>query len=237
MVETWHKLTTLQQCVDTIGIPVEQWAGNSYSIARAIVQAGLVEEFNGVAVYGHWGGGVHPDSFFAYREGHPFIQHGWINLEDGRVLDPTRWSFDAKEPYLFIDHNSGEYDEGGNEWRDAMMEPPPWNKEDSQYTISERILKSDAWIHVERLLDCSDYHCNDDVPIEQLCRAQLFWLANVPYYLLEPHAAEIHEALKRCRMKAFIPMDNYRRAKLVAIVAADKHEKHGQWFHLMESKI
>lgn len=237
-MNTWHKLPTLQQCVDAIEIPIEGWAGNCYAIACAIVSAGLVEEFNGVAVYGHWGGDVHPDSHFAECEGRPFVQHGWILLEDGRIMDPTRWGFDAKEPYLFIGHNSGEYDEGGNKWRDAMMEPPPsWNKDDSQYEINKHVLKTDAWNHVERLLNCTDGYCDDDVPIGQFCGAQLFWLANCPYSVLQPHASEVYRALERCGMKAFIPMDNYRRAEREAIVAADKHEKHGQWFHLMESKI
>lgn len=234
----WHELPTLDECEKSIGVPTKNWVGNCHAIARAIVEAGLVQNFDGAAVYGYWGGPVHPDSHSADRAHQPFIRHGWILLEGGRILDPTRWCFDAKEPYLFIGDNSGEYDEGGDKYREETLEaPPPWDKEDSQYTITKSILATDPWKHVEWLLDCTDSYVDDEAPTGQLCGAQLFWLANCPYSMLEPHAAQIYKALERIGMKAFIPLDNRTRAQREAQVAKDKHEKHGQWFHIMESAL
>lgn len=31
-----------------------------------------------------------------------FCRHGWVELEDGCVLDPTRWVFEHVEPYIYV---------------------------------------------------------------------------------------------------------------------------------------
>jgi len=83
--------------VEKVAGPVEDWPGNCYAIACAIVKAGLVD---GEAVYGHWTGDVHPKSMFYSRSG--FCHHGWIRLPDGCVLDATRWVFENAKPYIYV---------------------------------------------------------------------------------------------------------------------------------------
>ena len=96
------KVPTLAQCEHVIGEKAEAWAGRCYEIACKFVDAGLVP--GGVAVYGHWTGRVHPDSHFGNRARMPFMQHGWIYVEDDDiVVDPTRRAFEAKAPYIFVE--------------------------------------------------------------------------------------------------------------------------------------
>lgn len=97
---TTPRLPTLAECETAIGEPANAWAGRCYEISCKIVKAGLID--GGEAVYGHWVGPVHPESRFANRRGLPFVLHGWIQLEDGCVIDPTRWVFEHVEPYLYV---------------------------------------------------------------------------------------------------------------------------------------
>ena len=93
------KIPTLKACEEALGEKAETWVARCYEISCRIVKAGLVK---GTAVYGHWLGPVHRKSHFAKRnKALPFIQHGWILLEDGTVLDATRWVFEARKPYLY----------------------------------------------------------------------------------------------------------------------------------------
>jgi hypothetical protein len=83
-----------------IKIPTKKWVGNCFGIAQALVEAGLVK---GTAVYGHWVGPIARTSHFADRRAVGFTNHGWVLLEDGEtVVDPTRWVFEARDPYIFI---------------------------------------------------------------------------------------------------------------------------------------
>ncbi len=93
------RLPTLAECEKALGEKAETWVARCYEISCAIVRAGLVK---GQAVYGHWVGRVSRKSHFANRRHLPFIPHGWLLLEDGRVLDPTRWVFEAVAPYLYV---------------------------------------------------------------------------------------------------------------------------------------
>jgi hypothetical protein len=79
--------------------PTKDWHGQCYAVACAIVKAGIVK---GRAVYGHYLGPVAETGHWAERRGQAFQRHGWIVLEDGRILDPTRWSFEDDEPNFFL---------------------------------------------------------------------------------------------------------------------------------------
>jgi hypothetical protein len=95
-----RRLPTLAECEKAIGSKAEQWVARCYEISCAIVAASLVD---GEAVYGHWIGDIASGSHFANRgQRLPFVQHGWILLKDGRVLDPTRWVFEDVAPYLYV---------------------------------------------------------------------------------------------------------------------------------------
>lgn len=100
-------IPTIAACEKAIGVAAERWKGRCFEIASAIVAAKLVR---GTAVYGHWLGEVNRKSFFYHEPKRPFIQHGWILLADSRVLDPTRWVFEAKAPYLFVGEPPDDWD-------------------------------------------------------------------------------------------------------------------------------
>jgi len=83
-----------------IGIPAQQWKGRCFEIASLMVKHGVVK---GRAVYGHWTGIIQPSSYFGDRAGMSFCNHGWVLLDDGEtVVDPTRWVFEDKRPYIFV---------------------------------------------------------------------------------------------------------------------------------------
>ena len=83
-----------------IKVPSSKWKGRCFEIASALVDANLVK---GVAVYGHWIGPIARSSHFADRRQMGFTNHGWVILEDNEtVVDPTRWVFEARQPYIFV---------------------------------------------------------------------------------------------------------------------------------------
>jgi hypothetical protein len=198
---------TLARVEKVLG-PARSWSGRCHEVAIACVQLGLVE---GVAVYGHWVGFVHARSYFAHRSHLPFVRHGWVKLADGTIFDPTRWAFEAAEPYLYFGPNDGEYDEGGNVMR-AMGRgsAPRFDPADKCFRLDDVVLSSEGWYHAEQLLE-EDYE--DGHEPGTVSRGQLAWLANAPYEDLLPYAWEIYRALDVLGKRAYVPIDNYRRAR------------------------
>ncbi len=77
-----------------------KWSARCYEVASAMVKAKVVK---GTAVYGHWLGAVEPGTPFA---GRPLIQHGWVLQKDSTVVDPTRWVFEGRAPYIWTGKES-----------------------------------------------------------------------------------------------------------------------------------
>lgn len=203
---------TLQQVERALG-PASAWKGRCFEIASGIVAAKLVR---GTAVYGHWLGPVHRRSIF-HRGGRgpTFVQHGWVVLADEpRVLDPTRWAFEARKAYLFLGEPGKLYDEGGNEWRRAKRGPvPEFDADDRCYELTTRVLPSEAWVFVERYLELR--HSYDDPRVKPgvLCVRQLAYLANAPLDDLGNHARAIYATLGKLGLIAFVPIDNRKRVE------------------------
>jgi len=204
---------TLACCEESIGEKASAWAGRCYEIARAIVDAKLVR---GVAVYGHWLGPVDKKSKF-WRDGAlPFVQHGWIVLhDDERILDPTRWAFEARKPYLFLGLPTKPdgrvcYDEGGNLWRSAMRGPPPSFDPDAKtYKVTARVMDAATWRFVEEYLRLDVTEQEPGI----LTVHQIMWLANSPLPELGEHAVKVYAAIKKLELEVFIPIDNARRVE------------------------
>jgi len=188
-----------EKLAKAIDWPVAEWPGNCYGVAAAIVKAGLVE---GVAVYGHWLGPVHPDGYFGDRTGLPVVQHGWILSPEGEIIDPTRWVFENVQPYIYVGRNDAAYDEGGNAVREWLLSPCPAPTGERKFTLT---LGPTVLRKVQKLLgDQSTSFTNE----------QVFWLANLPYDRLRPFAPEIYAAFKEHEhIEAYIPIDNRRRAE------------------------
>lgn len=180
------------------------WHGNCYGIACAIVESELVD---GVAVYGHYLGEVNPNGYWGNRDHHPFIQHGWVQLDDGRILDPTRWSFENEGPYLALigpdDPKFEDYDEGGNSWREAMRMPCPSTTTKPKVALDVR---SETRQYIEQQLP-------EGMAFEDITMDQVFWLANTPYQQLGNLAGDLYQAICKADAREFIPLDNRRLAE------------------------
>lgn len=189
----------IDEVVTAINIPLSRWPGNCTGIASAMMEAGLVD--NGYLQRGHWVGPVAKGSHFY---GKPIIPHTWIEMND-YIIDPTRWVFEAAQPYIWVGEDMACYDPGGNLLREMIMNPcPPFNPN----------LK-----HVELPLDkvCASYVLNwlqdAGMPTEAGVITSVnhcFWLANLPLQHLGPIAKPLYEALIAANFKASIPIDNYR---------------------------
>lgn len=229
----------INEVAEAIGIPIEQWAGNCFGIACAMVEAGIVE---GTALYGHWIGPIHPRSYFSSRAGHRFCQHGWIETEDGEVVDPTRWAFENKDPYIYIGieedsdvtpcqhcgHIGDEHT--GNFFSECKVEGcdcPDYEREVWPYDEGGNRLRcamrkplpdpNDGEREFE--LDVSPpalshvlQLLNEAQPL--FTSRQLHWIATLPYDDLGPWVSEIYAAYnKLSHFKAYIPLDNRLRAE------------------------
>lgn len=188
--------TDIKKIEKKINIFVSKWDGNCYSIACEIVKAGVVQ---GRAVYGHYYGPVAKTGKWDTRR--IFQRHGWVVLNDGRIFDPTRWSFEDKPPYIAVfDSNSkrlDDYDEGGNKFREAMETLPP--EFDEQHKLVELRLEIKAEEFVNRHLGYPPY----------ITIKMVFWLANLSVDRLAPHREEVYRAICDAGHKAFIPIDNF----------------------------
>lgn len=194
---------TVMEVADAIQIPTSDWIGNCYLIAHKIVESEIVD---GRAVYGHWLGGVATMApAFASRGRNPFVAHGWIRLPDGRVLDPTRWVFEAADPYLYVGTPGRCYDEGGNEWRMASMRstPPPYDTEGKDIPMQE-------------VFDAFGHHALSVLgilggPSPNIQVRHIFWLANrsPESYGVDPEP--IYRGIVALGHEGFIPLDNHKR--------------------------
>ena len=201
----------------TLGEKAPRWAGRCFEISCACVEKKVVP---GVAVYGHFLGEVVKDSFFSDRRHLPFVQHGWVQLPDRRIWDPTRWAFENVPPYLYVAAvgEQDEYDEGGNAFRKALMRPPPL------FDLSRRLYKLELDVEARKFVEGllgPDYVSKiaaitrgserADVGWGTVSVDQIFWLGNLPYEILGGHVAAIYTAIEKAGSVAAIPMDNYRR--------------------------
>lgn len=188
----------VQKVAQAIGVPVEQWPGNCYSIALAMVKAGVIAGGVGRPQYGHWLGPVAPGTYFAVRASRlPFIPHGWVEHPFDMVTDPTRWVFEGVPPYIYWGKRGPEYDPGGNGLRRAMMQPcPPYDETARRVVLSfgdpgvrSAVMTMLGWppfVTVD--------HC--------------FWLANLPLDELGGLAGAVFESLVEAGQSALIPLDN-----------------------------
>lgn len=191
-----------------IKIPLTKWPMNCHLIATAMAQCRIVPGSR--AVYGFYYGPVARTSMFDYRR--KFHRHGWLVLrETGGIVDPTRWVFEDVPPYIYMGPPSlKEYDEGMNVMRAALLRPPP-SPDDPGVMRSKEPIKLEvsggAQEKITQLLT------NGRRPDGKLTPHQLFWLANVPYDMLEPFNKEVYLALdKQVDGRAWVPCDNWTKA-------------------------
>ena len=204
-------INVIVRMINTPDFDVNRWKGNCYHVAYRIVEEDVLMT-DCRAVYGHYLGYISKHSIFRNRRGMPFCQHGWIELSNGDIVDPTRWVFEARDPYIaFIkkdDVVAGEYDEGGNEWRHATQNPPPvYNADDKQVSFRyDEFDKLDGRTYVLGLLG------DKRKEIDSLSQSQIFWMANLSLQTLGIFAREIYAYIESVGCDAFIPWDNKNKA-------------------------
>jgi len=201
--------------VKLIGTPTKDWEGNCFGIASQ-----LAPHVGGVAVYGHYLGPVAKKGYWAEHAGQMFQRHGWIVVPDGTdnetIIDPTRWSFEAKKPYIWTGKNDGSYDEGGNKFRGAMLADPRDLPSDNRDVVEFYMSCEEAFNRVGRLVGDTFCYGEDDPYLD---RSLIRYLANVP-----PDAigwfwvAEVYDKIIEAGELVSIPIDNlkmvHRRRKL-----------------------
>lgn len=208
------QVTNLARAEQVLGESAAAWKGRCYEIACALVRHKIVPQ-GAVAVYGHWLGPVAPGSHFDRGNSIPFVQHGWVLLADGSVVDPTRWVFEGVAPYIYAgpaDH----YDEGGNEWREASEgDAPEFDPCEEVIEITKAVMpSSDVWNFVEKLLNLrEDAFEVDGYEPGTVTLAQLHWLAHRSPCALGPHALAVYTAICKLGHRALIPIDNLRRVE------------------------
>lgn len=181
-----------------VKLPTSKWHGKCTLISNAVIQCGLVI---GSPIYGHYLGPVDPAGFWGDKSGGGFVQHGWVLLRDGRVLDPTRFSFENIDPYIHIGPAEPDYDEGGNAWRMSMRVPCP-----GPGSGKPANLKTEHRF-IEKLFERFT-----NTPFKEMTWHQANWVANLTHEELGLGLTSIYETLANNNAKGFIPHDNWTRA-------------------------
>ena len=228
-------LPTIEECEAALGEPAQSWAGRCFEIASRLVEAKLVE---GRAVYGLWRGDIHPESIFARRS---YTHHGWIVVHDHRrneerVVDPTRWVFEHRRPYLYTgplpcDCACGDFSDDGivcvacdhviEEHSTRFLQECLVGSEYDEG--GQRWLAENAKPRPERNRE-EEKHVLEMAPEQQQAFARLLerpegeplrisfaeamWLANTSIYILgEQQAKALYAALDQAKLGACVPYD------------------------------
>lgn len=217
---------TVADVAKAIGVATSAWSGNCYAIACAILRAKLVK---GRPAYGHWTGPVSKKSPFASRRGLPIVRHGWIILENGAVMDPTRWVFEAVEPYIYVGMqvDDGDCTECGyKEYEhdeDDVLSPtcsgysaPEWPYDEGGDRMRTALQRPFPEVGVGeavcvRLKLVAAIRKRLAIPVS-MTRQQAAWVANLPYRTLGRDAWAVCVALEAAGCKAYVPIDTWTRA-------------------------
>lgn len=97
-----------EKLAEMIDIPLDKWPGNCHGVASAVLK--LVPVKGMKLCRGHWHGYISKNSVYRSQG---IQQHSWLELEDGRILDPTRWAMEEPDsPSIYLGINDC-YDEYG----------------------------------------------------------------------------------------------------------------------------
>jgi hypothetical protein len=180
-----------------IEIPLKDWPLNCHRIACAVRDLVPVEGMR--VVRGHYDGPIANSS--AYRGG--LQQHSWLELADGRVLDPTRWAMQSpSKPFIYLgvcDH----YDDGGRAMSAGMPPPFPGTGPD----FSDRIEALSA----ARKNDLAQALRTSSTLPRHLSDALVRTLKYDPTEIEDPHS--LYTITQEMGLKAMIPLDSWQRIK------------------------
>jgi hypothetical protein len=189
--------------------PLASWVFNCYGAACEMQRHSMLP---GRPRYGAWTGPIAPGSPF--RQDAPITRHGWLELPDGRVADPTRWVFEAVPPYVYVGPND-HYDLGNDRLRQAAHHNQPFPESECP-DCGERGCAT-IGMELTRLfaeeIGAETIEVDEDLPIgRNNCRItvdQLFWIANLPIARLRRmmDSRMVLKAIMRNGQTATIPLD------------------------------
>lgn len=201
---------SIQEVALLIDLPLENWPSNCYCIANKIVKA-LLNDDCAAAVYGVYYGPVSEECKI-FRQG--VNRHGWIVMRDGRIVDPTRWVFEASPPAISVfvpgteefETEAQHYDEGAEALSGLLAYPR--DKESEQV----HALPADLGRMLQLL---AQFKAGPELRLTgMLSTQQLAWLAKLPYSLLGPKVAHaFYSWLSSKCLEALIPLDYKARMK------------------------
>lgn len=175
---------------------LKDWHGQCYAAACE-----LENYLEGHARYGAWWGPVGKVArlFFTVVElgnGEQFTRHGWFELPDGLICDPTRWAFEDLEPYIYVGPNDY-YDLGANHLKELVRNPAPlFSPAEKPVAVG---FGTELWRWIIEVSGVE--HAQPTLPL-------VFWLVNLPLSILGERAALIYRALREAGYEALIPIDN-----------------------------
>lgn len=199
---------SIQDAEHAVGQPTRTWPGKCYGIADALLESDLIEQ--GELRYGHFVGNVSDDCKL-FPSSRPFHQHGWIELPDGTVVDPTRWVFEHVAPYIYVG-DADDYDVGGNRWRYATRGPfPEFVETDKLFDLCNGDISdslADFLMHLVGGVNPEEGARMQHGGDERLSFGQILWIANLPPEHLEPYTADLYRWLIARKAGGTIPFDN-----------------------------
>jgi hypothetical protein len=194
-------LPTIDEAASTIGIPAPEWASRCYEIATKIAASGLMQavadEFGAIRVnYGVYAGPVAATSIFARN---PFPRHGWLELDSGPVIDPTRWVFEATSPHVAVE-DIDQYDLGAFRTKAAFSRTvPPFSREGAhEFKCSMSVAHA-----LDRMLGREGHVVHSGF----LGRAQALHVASEHPARFERHAVAVFDAFDANGLSALVPVD------------------------------
>ncbi|WP_150126644.1 hypothetical protein [Burkholderia cenocepacia] len=213
--------TSMAAIGERIGVPVAEWPGRCFEIASKIIEA--FEWEDAYAVYGHYRGQI--SARCALFRGKPVVHHGWILLESGVIVDPTRWVFEAQTPYIAVfkpwesAHRNvfleTEYDEGGEIFNEQLRGPrPAFDASSKTYGLAAGAVDAESLRGViGRLFGM--LFTRETVSLDEAR-----WLAKTPYSTLGSGAEVLYPWLSSVGLRALIPIDLVKRANRDGVVLA-----------------
>ena len=193
------KPPTIEELAEAIGHHPKTWEGRCAHVAHLLNVHFYNEEMK--ERYGLWLGPIIEGTCFSKR---PYTSHGWLESGTGSlgtlIIDPTRWVFEGKEPYIFegFDHD-GYYDLGANKVNAMFRMPcPEYDPTDKRVIIScSRALELFMKDKLESPPGITDKH--------------IFWLANIPLQEIpDKLRKEFYKFIAKVGSSCWVPTDNWQ---------------------------
>lgn len=181
--------TRVLRLARAIKLDLHEWPGNCYAVAAKIYQAHMVPRRSRVR-YGTYHGEIASGSIFQGRE---FTHHGWIELPDNRIYDPTKWVFTDTVPEVWIGEYSDDYDIASQRLTAALAQYSP----PSLVAEKVKLTRKEARVLAAYVPDLKD----------SVSLADIYRIAHMPPSVLGNLGRPLYTVIKNLGHACFIPFD------------------------------